>query len=172
MSVKSFMWTRASLLMVSVFTAWQVFRHPHSKAAIEEMTSMGKPRGIRNHNPTNIEYHARNEWLGQTGSDGRFAVFRAPEYGIRAAAKLLARYQQREGLGTVRDLLSRWAPAGRDNPHLENYIRHVAHRLGIHPTQHIVLSSQYPVMIAAMIEFENGVQPYDMDTIAYGVSLA
>ena len=154
----------------------QWFRHRHSKApiktAIEDIISMGTPRGIRNHNPTNIEYHARNDWLGQMGSDGRFAVFRAPEYGIRAAAKLLARYQQREGLGTVRDLLSKWAPAGEDNPHLDNYIHHVAQRLGIHPTQHIVLNSQYPVMIAAMIEFENGIQPYEMDTIAYGVSLA
>lgn len=133
---------------------------------------MGTPRGIRNNNPTNIKYSKSNDWVGQTGSDGTFAVFSSPEYGIRAATKLIQNYQNKYNLGTVRDIIGRWAPAGEENPHIENYIQHVSKRLGISENNHKVMTSQYPVLIAAMIEFENGVQPYDMDLIAHGVSLA
>ncbi|WGW00353.1 structural protein P5 [Vibrio sp. YMD68] len=154
----------------------QLFRHRHSgnpaKTAIEEIIGMGTPRGIRNNNPTNIKHSEHNDWIGQTGSDGTFAVFGSPEYGIRAATKLIQNYQSKYNLGTVRDIIGRWAPAGEENPHVENYIKHVSKRLGISENNHKVLTSQYPVLIAAMIEFENGVQPYDMDLIAHGVSLA
>lgn len=130
------------------------------------------PRGIRNNNPTNIKYNQANQWRGQIGSDGVFAVFDKPENGIRATAKLLRRYQDSYQLKTVRDIISRWAPAGKENPHVENYIAHVAKRLGVSATGVQISLKDYPTLIAAMIEFENGQQPYNMNLIYRGVAEA
>ncbi|MDR8284944.1 hypothetical protein FPK77_25135, partial [Acinetobacter baumannii] len=57
-------------------------------------------RGIRNNNPGNLEASSSNPWVGQTGSDGRFAKFETPEHGIRALGRNLISYQ-RQGIDTV-----------------------------------------------------------------------
>jgi hypothetical protein len=60
-------------------------------------------RGIRNHNPGNIDYHSGNRWKGQLGMEEgcacpRFARFDCAENGIRALAKLLLNYGGKDGL--------------------------------------------------------------------------
>ena len=71
------------------------------------------PRGIRNNNPLNIELGDQWQGLAASQTDGRFAQFQAPEYGFRAAAKVLNTYQNKHGLTTPRQMISRWAPAGQ-----------------------------------------------------------
>lgn len=72
------------------------------------------PRGVRNRNPLNIDFHEKNRWIGQVGREegsGRFAKFDSFVNGIRAAAHLIAlTYGDRYGLKTIRGIVNRWAP--------------------------------------------------------------
>ena len=78
---------------------------------------MSLPRGVSNHNPGNIDYNEVNKWQGLVGKepDGRFCVFRSPQYGIRALAVLLLTYQDRHSLRTVREIINRWAPPSENS---------------------------------------------------------
>jgi hypothetical protein len=87
------------------------------------------PRGIRNNNPLNIDYHANNPWQGLDSppSDGRFCRFVEPQWGVRAAILIIRNYNKR-GLDTLRQIISAWAPATENN--VENYIGFVARKTG------------------------------------------
>lgn len=133
------------------------------------------PRGIRNHNPGNIEYSPRNQWQGQIGSDGRFAIFSAPEYGIRAIVRLLITYQRKYRLMSVQEMIQRWAPPHEN--HTQNYINRVCKTVGVHPKQ--TVSLQDPAVAAALVRaivaVENGNQYfdyYDQETLQKGLALA
>lgn len=90
-------------------------------------------RGYRNRNPGNIEHVATNKWQGlaEPPSDGRFCRFTGHEYGLRALAVLLIAYQDRHGLRTVRDIISRWAPPAENDT--VAYLAAVARRMGVGP---------------------------------------
>lgn len=94
------------------------------------------PRGIRNNNPLNIRYNARNNWVGQTGSDGQFCKFKAPKYGVRAACKLLQRYAGNDGKTTVAEIINKWAPRTNGND-TEKYIATVCKEMNIRATDTI-----------------------------------
>lgn len=94
------------------------------------------PRGIRNHNPGNIERGA--PWQGLATpeemtpaqrAETRFCVFRSPKWGIRAIARVLITYQDRHGIRTPRGMIARWAPAAENDT--AAYVRAVAGRLGV-----------------------------------------
>lgn len=132
------------------------------------------PRGIKNNNPGNIDRNA-TKWQGMAedqSGDPRFIVFTAPEYGIRAIAKLLLTYGTKYGIDTVRGAIQRWAPPNENDT--EAYIHHVCDRLGVTPEARVNLASPSVLvaLVAAVIKHENGVQPYDETTIAKGVDLA
>lgn len=92
------------------------------------MTASKVARGWRNNNPLNIEYNPRNRWRGQTGSDGRFAIFSSREYGYRAALKLLRNYQARYHLHTLTELIGRWCPPSERGNDTIRYIGTVSVR--------------------------------------------
>lgn len=129
---------------------------------IEMGDNMLQPKGIRNKNPLNIEYSAANNWLGQVGTDGRFIVFDTEFNGIRAAARLLKNYRDRHGLGTVRGIINRWAPPS-ENP-TGKYVDYVAKNAGVAADAPLGVAD-YPRVVAAMIKFENGIQPYETSLI-------
>ena len=64
---------------------------------------MAEPRGYRLNNPLNIRRTA-TAWVGLAvrRADAEFCAFESPEYGIRAAAKILQTYQEKHGIGTLR----------------------------------------------------------------------
>jgi hypothetical protein len=126
-------------------------------------------RGIRNNNPLNIE-RTGDRWKGmsETQTDSRFVVFDSPVYGIRAGARILQSYQRR-GVETIAGIVSNWAPPIENNT--ESYIATVEQKTGINRNQTVGVAD-YPAIIAAMIHVENGRQPYSMDLIQEGVSLA
>ena len=134
------------------------------------------PRGVRNHNPGNIEKGAA--WIGlaeDQSSDPRFAVFKAPEYGIRAMVRVLRTYQLKYNLRSIEGMISRWAPpGGGDNNHTDAYIAAVSKEMGIPPDQPFnVMYAQYArPMVKAMIRVENGVQPYPDEVIDKALELA
>ncbi len=146
---------------------------------------MSTPRGVRNNNPGNIDFTPRNNWQGQLGLElgvprPRFARFDTPENGIRALAKLLLNYRGKDGMpgvggqgiDTVRETISRWAP-GHEND-TAAYIAAVARAIGVEPES--VIDVRRPQVLRALvveiIKHENGRQPYADAVIDEGVRRA
>ncbi|HHT5623646.1 TPA: hypothetical protein ACTY5A_001051 [Klebsiella aerogenes] len=134
--------------------------------------SVDGPRGVRNNNPGNLEASSSNPWVGQTGSDGRFAKFETPEHGIRALGRNLLSYQ-RQGIDTVSDIINRWAPPS-DNNDTAAYIKSVCAQLGVKADQPLDTSNPdtLQALCAAIIKHENGSQPYSNEQLSTGVSAA
>lgn len=131
-----------------------------------------KPRGIRNNNPGNIEFNPANNWLGQTGTDGRYATFSEMKYGVRAAGKLLRNYQTRYGINNVRDLITRWAPDD-ENP-TAAYIKNVAATAGVAPIKTIDIVNDDVMLfrvLKGIFRQENGGDFVDDMTITEGIAL-
>lgn len=131
-------------------------------------------RGIRNNNPGNIE-QGNAEWDGlssdQSGDD-RFATFDTPEHGIRAMARTLDTYQSTHGLNTIEDIIGRWAPAVENDT--AGYAAFVAGEAGVDVDAEVDLTdeSTLTAIVTAMIQMENGEQPYEEETIRRGVRMA
>ncbi|MFJ1363509.1 hypothetical protein [Klebsiella aerogenes] len=136
-----------------------------------EASAVG-PRGVRNNNPGNLEASSSNPWVGQTGSDGRFAKFETPEHGIRALGRNLISYQ-RQGIDTVSEIINRWAPPS-DNNDTAAYIKSVCAQLGVKADQPLDASNpdMLQALCAAIIKHENGSQPYSNEQLSTGVSAA
>ena len=127
---------------------------------------MSIPRGIRNNNPLNIRrsesHQARlngrvstdvdkvnirrgSQWKGlsRVQSDPSFCQFETLEYGWRAAFCLLTKtYFARYHLETIRQLISRWAPASENNTRA--YIQKVSRLTGIAPTSRLATRQKSP----------------------------
>ena len=132
---------------------------------------MSEPRGIRNNNPLNIRL-SKDKWQGQTNAnvndndnnsslkgESDFCQFYTMEYGWRAAFVILCRtYYGKYGLKTIRDIVSRWAPAKENNT--EAYIRHVSDYTGIAPNKVLGSPQENPTLWLligyAMAVVENG----------------
>lgn len=127
-------------------------------------------RGIRNNNPGNIDFQEGVNWQGQTGTDGRFAIFKTPEDGIRAMGKLLVNYQKFYGLTTLPEIIGRYAPKSENDTNA--YVNHVAKSIGVQPGDKIDLTNKAVLtkMVEAMIKMENGTVPYSSEQIATGIS--
>lgn len=134
-----------------------------------EGLNMATPRGIRNNNPGNIR-GAGYQWQGETGRDDKgFVIFSSPLYGLRAMARTLKTYREKHFLVTIRQVIERWAPDSENNT--SAYVDSVAARSGIGADTYIE-PDDYPALIAAMIYHENGQQPYSLELINEGISLA
>jgi hypothetical protein len=73
------------------------------------------PRGVRDCNPGNLRHGQPWDGLAAEQADPSFCTFVSPAYGIRAMCIVLLAYQERHGLKTLRQMISRWAPAGDNN---------------------------------------------------------
>lgn len=136
-------------------------------------------RGERNNNPTNIDWHANTTWQGAVGKEpgpsGRFIVFKAPEWGIRAAAKILLTYQNHDGCKTIRQIVSRWAPPGENNTGA--YVAAVVAGCGLKPEQaddpiNVDSVAIMLPLVKAVILHENGQNPYADSVVLDGIHRA
>lgn len=77
---------------------------------------MNLPIGIRQNNPLNLRY-TDIAWSGKVKQSKAAAYewFESPEKGIRAAAKNLQTYAERDGLKTIREIVSKWAPKNEND---------------------------------------------------------
>jgi hypothetical protein len=125
---------------------------PDGSIVEEPSPTKRAPRGIRNNNPGNIEYGQFTRSMGATGTDGRFAVFRNMEDGIRAAVALLQSYAAK-GIDTVQSIISKWAPSKENNT--KAYIDSVAKQLGVSPDAHLNVD-QLSEVANAIFKHENG----------------
>ena len=131
---------------------------------------MNIPRGIRYNNPGNIEKGQNWNGIASTQPAGRYLAFQTPEYGIRAMARILRTYREKHGKQSVHDIIHRWAP-DFENP-TANYVNFVAGKLDVKPDDTLKFTdARVADLIAAMIHFENGQQPYSRSTLLAGIEL-
>lgn len=136
-----------------------------------------RPRGIRSNNPGNIDYNPRNDWQGQVGIEvgvpkPRFARFDTPENGIRALGKLIRAYQNKHGLKSIEQIISRWAPSNENNTRA--YAEAVAKAVGVtaHANINVNRITILRPLVEAIIRHENGGNPYKNGEIDEGVRRA
>lgn len=131
---------------------------------------MSQIRGIRNNNPGNL-VHTADQWEGMsaTQTDASFVQFTAPEWGIRAMTRVLRSYFDR-GLDTITKMISSWAPPSENDT--AAYIAAVSAATGLAPDDQIAsFDAIAPQLVDAIIQQENGIQPYPAALIAQGISL-
>lgn len=139
-------------------------------------------RGYRNKNPGNIDYNPANKWQGLDTppiepkppgrNKARFCRFISHQYGIRAVAVLLITYQDRHGLRTPRQIISRWAPSNENAT--ESYVAAVCRHGGWHAEQVLDLHRYDDLrpLVEAVIKHELGGMPYSRVVIDEGLTLA
>lgn len=137
------------------------------------MTNKTPPRGIRNNNPGNLR-SSKDPWQGlaKDQPDKDFFVFSTPIYGIRALARTLIAYQDEHNLRTVGQIINRWAPASENNTAV--YIAAVAKDTGFKADQSLNMHDYRDLkpFVTAIINFENGQQPYTSAQVDKALVLA
>jgi len=133
------------------------------------------PHGIRNNNPGNIK-RTNIRWDGSIPADQVQAVlgipydptfeqFVSPDKGVRAIGHVL-RSKASRGLTTVDSIIRDYSETDQDA-----YVVNVARALGLAPEtggqyQDIDVTAVLPTFATAIIQQENGEQPYQLSDIA------
>lgn len=102
-----------------------------------------------NNNPLNVK---GSNWLGQVGQD-KFghAIFASPDYGFRAAARLLLNYKAKHGIKTIDALVERFCTGNK-----QSYKQFLSSHLNVQPTDEIDIQDRLPELLRAMARFESG----------------
>lgn len=143
------------------------------QAAVDTVTNyvgdLLTPHGIRNNNPGNIERNsikwngalsrAQVEAAGQKW-DPTYVQFDQPSSGVRAIGHVLKAKALR-GLTSVDAIIRDYSVTDQDA-----YVKNVSDALGVGPFDTIDVTSQLPAFALAIIQQENGQQPYDENAVA------
>lgn len=137
------------------------------------MENNNLPRGLRNNNPLNIRL-STDHWQGMTDkqTDSSFVIFKALEYGLRAAFIILKKYLTKSPhADTIEKIVSRWAPANENDT--EKYIAFVEAKTGIKRHERLKWTDKNKLcrIVHAMCIMENG-QEIQFGRIEYGYGLA
>lgn len=128
--------------------------------------------GYKGCNPLNVRASSV-KWRGSIGqSDNGYVIFSTPMDGIRAAATVIKNYGTKYGINTVRDIVSRYAPAS-ENP-TDDYIANVCKSTGYQPDEKLDTKNPEVLkkLVTAMMKQEIGDVPYSEETINEGVQRA
>ncbi len=91
-------------------------------------------------------------WLGQCGIDTHgHAVFKSPEWSLRAGTLVLRSYYQRHGIKTVKGIVERFST----NNH-EEYTKYLCDRLKLDPDEEFNVMRRMPELVRHMVRFESG----------------
>lgn len=141
---------------------------------------LGASRGERNNNPGNIDFDPHIDWVGSLGLElmppgsvikPRFCRFDNAEHGIRALAKILRAYVERDGCKTLRAVIARWAPGAENDT--DAYVAAVAAETALDPDSALAPDAgDYTEITRAIIRHENGRVIYPDVTIADAVGEA
>ncbi|MBE0150943.1 hypothetical protein FOT80_16210 [Serratia fonticola] len=120
--------------------------------------------GLRNNNPGNLRA-APNA----TGKNGGFSTFASPQDGLSALSRQLQLYGDR-GNNTLNGILHTYAP--RSENKTQSYIDAVSKNTGFSPSDRLNLQSPEVLekLIPAIIQHENGTQPFSRDDILQGIN--
>ena len=126
------------------------------------------PRGIRNKNPGNIKLGTDWDGLADEQSDPVFCIFSEAVWGIRALMRILLTYRFTHNRKNIDSIIKRWAPPSENDT--DAYIVFVSKKMGIEPMDMIDNSIEaYLPLVKAIIQMENGMQPYDDELIVEGM---
>lgn len=129
------------------------------------------PRGIRNNNPGNIRAVTEYSWRGQIGVDSAgFCIFNKAVDGLRAMCVLWANYHRFHGCNTIRAYIDRWAPPTENNT--DAYVNYVSEAVGVGPDEPIDVHMHAVQMLAAVVHYENGEQPYTTKVLQSAVTMS
>jgi hypothetical protein len=113
------------------------------------------PIGFRNNNPGNLR--PGDSWQGMTGENGGFIVFKSMPWGIRALATDLVNKINKDGLDTIRKIVTKYAPAFEND--VDAYVNAVSNDSGFDPDQHLTADSDtITKLVKAHTAHENGEQ--------------
>lgn len=128
-------------------------------------------RGLRNNNPGNIR-KSPTKWQGEKSpsTDKDFKQFTTMAYGYRAMIKLLQNYSKLYRCKTIRQMISRYAPASENNT--AAYINAVCQSSNLSPDAIVPVDNPVVmcVVVGAMSRVENGV-PANMADVRAGWNL-
>lgn len=135
-------------------------------------------RGLRLRNPFLIR-KTSIEWRGEIESaDDEFESFRTDLEGIRAGMRNMVTHQMRDGLRTIRTIITKHAPPKGNTGKVENdteaYINSVCKRGHFQPDEFINLRDVNTLvrLADAVIRHENGTQPYPLDMLQHAARMA
>ena len=104
---------------------------------IDQAPAQSSIIGQRINNPFNIRQYNQG-FVGETGTEDGFISFEDPMYGVRAADRVLTTYGRDRDIGSIRGLVSRFAPPSENET--QSYIDYISGQLGIDPDAEIDLS--------------------------------
>jgi hypothetical protein len=91
-------------------------------------------------------------WKGQVGIDRHgHAVFKSPEWSLRAGAIVLRNYARRHHLNTIEGIVKRFSTCNH-----KEYISFLCRRLGLKPDEPFNVVRRMPELLPAMVKFETG----------------
>ena len=129
-------------------------------------------RGLRNCNPLNIRKSSEKwEGLAKEQKDSSFFQFVAPEWGIRAAYRILCTYSKKYYCKNISQVISKWAPPNENDT--VNYIKFVCKVCGCEPETSVNVDDIdfMAKLIIAMTRMENGSCPYSVELVKKGIGL-
>lgn len=148
-------------------------RTNRGQVVVEQITNylgdLLSPHGIRNNNPGNLKRNTiawqgalSREQLAAQGVayDPTFVQFDTPANGVRAMGHVL-RAKAVRGLTDVEAIIRDYSATDQ-----EAYVANVAAALGVRPQETIDVSARLPALALAIIQQENGEQPYDPNDVA------
>ena len=126
------------------------------------------PRGIRNKNPGNIKLGTNWDGLADEQSDPVFCVFKEAVWGIRALMRILLTYRFTHKKATIDEIIYRWAPPSENST--DKYVEFVCKKLNKEKDVRLNNSMEdYLPLVKAIIQMENGMQPYDDELLVEGM---
>jgi hypothetical protein len=133
-----------------------------------DTSSTSEPRNVRLNNPGNID-RTSIVWQGMSAiqPDPRFVCFVAPQWGFRAAARIL-NGDYREGCVTVHELIDRWAPPIENDT--SAYVTDVAKRVAVGIDEKLALPAQLLPLLKAIAIHEGGC-PWADSVLQLGIDL-
>ena len=126
------------------------------------------PRGIRNKNPGNIKLGTDWDGLSAEQTDPTFCIFDEAVMGIRAIQRILLTYRFTHKKATIDEIIYRWAPPSENST--DKYVEFVCKKLEKEKDVKLNNSMEdYLPLVKAIIQMENGMQPYDDELIVEGM---
>jgi len=120
---------------------------PASKQTVGADGTLSRKAG----NYLNVKAPSDTYWLGQCGRDSHgHAVFKSPEWSLRAGTLVLRSYYQRHGIRTVRGIVERFSTCN----HVE-YTKYLCDRLKLDPDEEFNVMKRMPELVRHMVRFES-----------------
>ena len=125
-------------------------------------------RGIRNKNPGNIKLGTNWDGLAAEQTDPTICIFDEAVMGIRALQRILLTYRFTHKKATIDEIIYRWAPPSENST--DKYVEFVCKKLNKEKDVRLNNSMEdYLPLVKAIIQMENGMQPYDDELLVEGM---